>query len=66
MNLAQFDRAGLVGLFGDLHNLSRDNQAFLHARLGLGADSLRYLPIDAIADSMLGYMAEHGRVRGAL
>ena len=40
MKLAQFDRAGLVGLFGDLHNLSRDNQAFLHARLGLGADPL--------------------------
>ena len=38
--LAQFDRAGLVGLLGDLHSLSRDNQAFLHARLGLGADPL--------------------------
>ena len=36
--LAHFDRAGLVGLLGDLHGLSRDNQAFLHARLGLGAD----------------------------
>ena len=38
--LAQFDRAGLVGLLGDLHSLSRDNQAFLHARLRLGADPL--------------------------
>jgi hypothetical protein len=38
--LAHFDRAGLVGLLSDLHNLSRDNQAFLHARLGLGADPL--------------------------
>jgi hypothetical protein len=38
--LAHFDRAGLVGLLGDLHELSRDNQAFLHARLGLGADPL--------------------------
>ena len=38
--LAHFDRAGLVGLLGDLHGLSRDNQAFLHARLGLGADPL--------------------------
>ena len=24
----------------DLHSLSRDNQAFLHARLGLGPDPL--------------------------
>ena len=38
--LAQFDRAGLVGLLGDLHSLSRDNQAFLHARLRLRADPL--------------------------
>ena len=28
--------------------------------------AIKILPIDAIADSMLGYMAEHGRVRGAL
>ena len=38
--LAHLDRAGLVGLLGDLHNLSRDNQAFLNSRLGLGADPL--------------------------
>ena len=38
--LAAFDRAGLVRLLGDLHGLSRDNQAFLHARLGLGSDPL--------------------------
>jgi hypothetical protein len=38
--LAIFDRAGLVGLLSDLHNLSLDNQAFLHARLGLGPDPL--------------------------
>jgi hypothetical protein len=38
--LAHFDRACLVGLLGDLHGLGRDNQAFLHARLGLGADPL--------------------------
>ena len=38
--LGQFDRSGLVGLLGDLHDLSRENQAFLHARLGLGADPL--------------------------
>jgi hypothetical protein len=29
--LSLFDRAGLVGLLSDLHSLSRDNQAFLHA-----------------------------------
>ena len=38
--LAQYDRAGLVRLISDLHNLSRDNKAFLHARLGLGKDPL--------------------------
>ena len=38
--LSLFDRAGLVGLLSDLHSLSRENQAFLHARLGLGADPL--------------------------
>ena len=38
--LGQFDRAGLVGLLSDLHSLSRDNQAFLHARLGIGSDPL--------------------------
>lgn len=38
--LAPFDRDGLVGLLSDLHSLSRDNQAFLHARLGLGPDPL--------------------------
>ena len=38
--LALFDRDGLVGLLSDLHSLDRDNQAFLHARLGLGPDPL--------------------------
>ena len=38
--LAHFDRAGLLGLLKDLHGMSRDNQAFLNARLGLGADPL--------------------------
>ena len=38
--LARFDRAGLVGILNDLYSLNRDNQAFLHARLGLGADPL--------------------------
>ena len=38
--LARYDRAGLLNLLADLHSLSRDNQAFLHARLGLGVDPL--------------------------
>ena len=38
--LAHFDRVGLLGLLKDLHGMSRDNQAFLNARLGLGADPL--------------------------
>lgn len=37
---AQFDRAGLISLLGDLHDLSGDNRAFLNSRLGLGADPL--------------------------
>jgi hypothetical protein len=35
-----FDRAGLLRLLQDLHEVSRDNQAFLNARLGLGAAPL--------------------------
>jgi hypothetical protein len=39
--LMDFDRAGLRGLVQDLYTASKDNQAFLHARLGLGDDQLR-------------------------
>ena len=39
-NLGTFDRAGLIGLLGDLHGLSPDNRAFLQARLGLGSNPL--------------------------
>jgi hypothetical protein len=39
--LLDFDRAGLRGLVQDLYTVSKDNQAFLHARLGLGHDQLR-------------------------
>ena len=35
-----FDRAGLHGLVQDLYAASKDNQAFLHARFGLGSDQL--------------------------
>ncbi len=39
--LRRFDRAGLQRLVHDLYAASNDNQAFLHARLGLGADQLK-------------------------
>jgi hypothetical protein len=38
--LLTFDRTGLLGLMQDLYAVSRGNQAFLHARLGLGPDQL--------------------------
>jgi hypothetical protein len=38
--LQSFGRAGLLGLVQDLYALDRDNQGFLHARLGLGSDQL--------------------------
>jgi hypothetical protein len=38
--LAEFDRAGLLGLVQDLYAASKDNQAFLHTRFGLGDDVL--------------------------
>src|SRR5580704_1482724 len=39
--LLDFDRAGLRRLVQDLYTASKDNQAFLHARLGLGHDQLQ-------------------------
>ena len=39
--LLDFDREGLRGLVQDLYTASKDNQAFLHARLGLGHDQLQ-------------------------
>ena len=38
--LAQFDRAGLLGLLKDLCALRPENRAFLAARLGVGSDPL--------------------------
>lgn len=38
--LADVDRAGLMRLVRDLYAASKDNRAFLHARLGLGDDPL--------------------------
>ena len=39
--LADFDCPGLIGLVQDLYAASKDNQAFLHARLHLGEDVLK-------------------------
>jgi hypothetical protein len=39
--LLAFDRAGLQGLVQDLYTASKENRAFLHARLGLGHDQLQ-------------------------
>ena len=39
--LLAFDRTGLLGLVRDLYTTSKDNQAFLHARLGLEGDHLK-------------------------
>jgi hypothetical protein len=49
--LAAFDRAGLLGLVQDLYAASKDNQAFLHARLHLGDDVLK--PYEAAIDRWL-------------
>lgn len=38
--LADFDRAGVLALLQDLYSSSKENQAFLHARFGLGSDPL--------------------------
>ena len=39
--LSAFDRAGLLRLIQDLYAASKDNQAFLHARFGIGDDVLK-------------------------
>lgn len=49
--LADLDRAGLIGLIQDLYAASRDNQALLNARFGLGDDVLR--PYKATIDRWL-------------
>jgi hypothetical protein len=49
--LADFDRPGLIGLVQDLYAASKDNQAFLHARLHLGEDVLE--PYKAAIDRWL-------------
>lgn len=49
--LADFDRSALIGLVQDLYAASKDNQAFLHARFGLGDDVLK--PYKATIDRWL-------------
>jgi len=39
--LADFDKAGLLSLVQDLYAANKDNQVFLHTRLGLGEDVLK-------------------------
>lgn len=39
--LVDFDRTGLLALVQELYAASKDNQAFLHARFGLGDDVLK-------------------------
>lgn len=39
--LANFDHAGLMSLVGDLYDAHKENQTFLHARLGLIEDALK-------------------------
>jgi hypothetical protein len=39
--LQSFDRTALLGLVHDLYVADKDNQTFLHARLGLGEDVLK-------------------------
>ena len=39
--LSVFDKNGLLFLIHDLYAASKDNQAFLHARFGLGTDVLK-------------------------
>lgn len=39
--LARFDRQGLLDLIHDLYAAHKDNRTFLHARFGLGEDTLK-------------------------
>jgi hypothetical protein len=75
--LTHFDHDGLVGLVHDLYTANKDNQVFLHARFGLGADVLepykttinRWLWPDmfrnqnaSVAEIEQGIQRRHGRV----
>lgn len=49
--LADFDRPALIALAQDLYAASKDSQAFVHARFGLGDDVLQ--PYKATIDRWL-------------
>ncbi len=49
--LAGFDRPGLLGLIQDLYAAHKDNRTFLHARFGLGGDTLK--PYKEVLDRCL-------------
>ncbi|MBE2260598.1 MAG: hypothetical protein H6942_15900 [Candidatus Accumulibacter sp.] len=49
--LKDFDRKDLLGLIEDLYAASKENKTFLHARFGLGSDTLK--PYKAIIDRWL-------------
>ena len=66
--LLTFDRAGLQGLVQDLYAASKDNQAFLHARFGLGPDQLgpykatisRWINPDPKEPNFIGFKGQEG------
>jgi hypothetical protein len=49
--LSEFDRMGLLSLVQDLYAANKENQAFLHARFGLGDDILK--PYKNVVDRWL-------------
>ena len=61
--LASFDRLGLLGLIQDLYDAHKDNQAFLHARFGLGADVLKPYKETLGPLALAGCIAKPGYVR---
>jgi hypothetical protein len=56
--LADFDRAGLIGLIQDLYAANKDNQAFLHARFSLGDDVLK--PYKTTPSDCTARIGKHG------
>jgi hypothetical protein len=57
--LVDFDRAAFLGLVRDLYVARKDNQAFLHARFGLGENALE--PYKKIIDRWLWPDAARGQ-----
>jgi hypothetical protein len=63
-------RAGLLRLLRDLHEVSRDNQAFFNARLGLGAAPLvpykKMISRSIAPDAMKGQDISVGKAKKAI